>query len=123
VNYYGINTYYTDSLEIIGNTINATTGNSQADGVFLSYNLNTIVRGNSVLSSDYGVHLSNYSIPSGLTQTRNFEVVNNMIISEGDYGLYLSYVDKVDVYHNTIKVNGNSSAFRIFGSNSSPISN
>lgn len=112
---YGIYALYQDSLEVVGNEIDAySSGNANADGASIYYNINTIFNKNSVHANDYGVYLYAYNLPSGTVRERKIEVINNMIISENDFGLALYYMDSVDVFHNSISVRGTSPAMYIY---------
>lgn len=120
---YGIHASYNDSLEIVGNTINANNGGSSADGINLSGGLNTILKGNYVHASDYGVYITHYNTLDDRTKTRNVELINNMVISDSDDGLYLYYINGMDILHNTVRVFGSSPAVNIRSSSTRPIGN
>ncbi len=114
--YYGIYTYYCDSLEMIGNSINMLDrANAQADGAYIYYTPNAIIRDNNISASDYGMYY--YIFSNNFPITRKTEFVNNMIYSQDDYGLYMYYADSVDLFHNTVVSNSSSSpAAQIYGS-------
>lgn len=121
---YGVYAYYQDSLEIISNKINMlSVGNTGADGIYSVNSYNPYVYGNYVWAADYGVYVSsgtgNYANP-----TRKSQFINNMIYSESDYGLYLYYLDSVDIWHNSIHVEGTTTpALQINASSSNMINN
>ncbi len=105
-NYYGVYGYYADEMEISGNVMNMTTRNNiQADGIYGLYNTNGIFEGNYIHAPDYGFYISNTSTLAGPT-IRKTQIVNNMIVSDSDYGIYLNGVDQVNLYHNSVAVYG-----------------
>ncbi len=114
--YYGIYTYYCDSLEMIGNSINMLDrANIQADGAYIYYTPNAIIRENNIMAPDYGMYY--YIFSNNFPITRKTEFVNNMIYSQDDYGLYMYYADSIDIFHNTVVSNSSSSpAVQIYGS-------
>src|SRR5690606_34478978 len=77
------------------------------DGAYMYYSNNTIFNQNYIWARDYGVYFNNLNTYAPIN--RKFEVTNNMVYSEGDYGMYFYYVDSVDIFHNSIHVEGTSS--------------
>ena len=118
--YYGLYTYYCDTLELIGNDINLMErANTNADGAYIYYTQNTTINENKIFAPDYGLYyyIFTYTWP----KTIKNEFINNMIYSDSDYGLYIYYADSVNLYHNTVVSNsGSSPAVQLFatGSNS-----
>src|SRR5690606_39885410 len=82
INNYGIYAYYQDSLEIVGNKIDAVNGSTGADGIYSYYSLNTIISENYVHAYDYGVYVLSLNLPTNAQKKRKYEISNNMIISE-----------------------------------------
>ena len=113
--YYGFYAYYTDSLELIANTIDVMgRANVQADGAYIYYSTNPIINQNRIIAADYGIYY--YMLNEPFTFTRRPMFSNNMIYSSTDFGLYMYYADSVDIFHNTIVTEGTvSPALQIYG--------
>lgn len=114
----GISTSYQDSLEIIGNHVDMSGGYSNSQGVQANYTVNNIFHENYVLSESAAVFFI-----SPLTSSRKSSFVNNMLISDKSYGLYIQYLDSADILHNSVSVESISSAVRIHSIGSYPLSN
>jgi hypothetical protein len=113
--YYGVWAYYTDSLEVIGNEMDLVDRNNvNADGIYCYGNNNMKIVSNYVRAPDYGLYASNSTTSSPLYSRRS-EIINNMVISETDYGMYLYSVDSVDIWYNTIVANGTTTAAMTLG--------
>lgn len=97
---YGIYMDDQDSLEIVGNTISGLRS-TFADGIYIFDIVDFKVNGNNVKAPDYGFYLwdGNFDAPATLGQS---EVINNMIISDTDYGMYFDDFESVNVFHNTV---------------------
>lgn len=100
----GLYLYYTDSVQIRNNIIDVEArADINADGIFAFYTNNFDLIENTVRALDFGVYFFNSGQPYPNTQ-RN-KVINNMIYSGGDFGLYLYYIDRADIFHNTVVTN------------------
>ena len=120
--YYGIYAYYQDSIEIVDNSINMLSrANINADGVYSLNTYNPKLVGNYIWADDFGAYIST-GTGSYVPVSRRTEIINNMIYSSGDLGLYLYYVDQVDMFHNSISVEGTSPAVQLYATSSGPIS-
>ena len=120
---YGVYVYYADSTVISGNDIDMSSrGNAGADGIYGLYNNNFIISENNVVVPDYGIYISNSSTATPAMTRRN-QLVNNMVVSTGDWGIYMYSVDSLDVFHNSVNVSGNTTpAFQIGQSTAYPTS-
>ncbi|NBG66703.1 right-handed parallel beta-helix repeat-containing protein, partial [Acidiluteibacter ferrifornacis] len=121
--YYGIYCYYGDSTEVIGNDIDMIyRGNTNADGMYMYYTPNFKFNENKISALDYGAYI--YDFSKLFVQTRKNEVVNNMIYSDNDYGLYMYYIDSTNIYHNTIVSNSSTiPALQIYSNTTISIAN
>ncbi|MDZ7845852.1 MAG: right-handed parallel beta-helix repeat-containing protein [Owenweeksia sp.] len=92
---------YVDDLQdftFTGNTLQAAAA-ATADG-FYAFDLNDYtIEGNTINVQDYGLYISDGN--DGFTPSSNSTIINNMVSSSSDYGMYLNDVVKTDVYHNT----------------------
>lgn len=104
----GIEVDNMEDLTITGNTMDSITS-SAADGIYLvdvnGYN----VSGNTIRVEDYGIYIEDGN--DGFTPSTVSQVNNNMVISTGDYAIYLNDFESTQVYHNT--VNSSNVAIRI----------
>lgn len=74
--------------------------NSSADAFYMIDVDDIEVSGNLIINSpDYGMYINDLN--DGNTTTVRSQVVNNMVKSVSDRGIYLNDVEKVDVFHNT----------------------
>jgi hypothetical protein len=121
--YYGAYFYYGDSTEVIGNEIDMVSrGNINADGMYLYYTPNFKFNNNKISALDYGAYI--YDFSHLFPQTRKNEIINNMIYSDNDYGLYMYYIDSTNIYHNTIVSNSTTiPAVQIYSSATIAIAN
>ncbi len=119
--YYGVYVYYQDSVEVVGNNIDMTSrNNTQADGAYIWYTTNALFTENWIHAPDYGAYIYNFT--QYAPERRQMQVVNNMIISDTDFGMYLLYQDSVDIFHNSIVTNGTvNPAFQIGASTTNTI--
>ncbi len=83
-----------------GNTI-TTSVNSGSDGLYLEDINDYIIEDNIIKVSDYGLYLNDGN--DGVSTTSNSRIVNNMILSTGDDGLYIRDFENTDIFHNTIQ--------------------
>ncbi|MCB0802150.1 MAG: right-handed parallel beta-helix repeat-containing protein, partial [Flavobacteriales bacterium] len=124
--YYGIYTYYQDSTVISGNAIDVTAAsNVNADGVYAYYTFNADFIGNTISAPDYGLYVSQITTVRP-ARTKKTRLINNMVYSSGDYGVYLYGVDSVDFLHNTVVNEGTNPAVYFYTSTSTsydPIDN
>lgn len=86
-------------LEIVGNDIDSLV-NSGADAIYLEDVDDFIVNENRAISPDWGLYIIDGN--DGYTPTTNSQVINNMISSSSDYGIYLNDFEMVDVFHNSL---------------------
>ncbi|MCB0843876.1 MAG: right-handed parallel beta-helix repeat-containing protein, partial [Bacteroidetes bacterium] len=96
---YGIYTGYQDSIVISNNWISDMRNTSGGDGIYTFDQINFTYMGNSVYVPDYGLYISDGNFD--VAPTGQSKLINNMIRSTGDYGIYFDDVEYVDVYHNT----------------------
>lgn len=87
------------NLRIVGNDIDSLV-NAGADAIYLQNIDDFEVNENRVVSPDYGLYITDGN--DGYTPTSNSKVVNNMIVSTSDYGVYLNDFEMVDVLHNSL---------------------
>lgn len=101
VYYYGIYTFYVDSIDIAGNDIEMVSRNNQyASGIYIYYSNNINVSANNVHAADYGLYWYNYNTYA--TIARRNAIVNNMILSDNSDAVYMYYVDSVDIFYNSL---------------------
>jgi len=107
VYYYGSYIYFQDSLEFTNNEIDqATRGQINGDGLYLYYSNNFDVSGNYIHARDYGIYFYNFNNTGTPTLNGRNRVVNNMIVSESDWGMYFLYTDQVDLFYNSVATYG-----------------
>ncbi|MAN04827.1 MAG: hypothetical protein CMI35_17235 [Owenweeksia sp.] len=88
------------NLYITGNTITTDRGAGNGDGMYIYDANNYFIEGNTIIVGDYGIYISDGN--DGFTATVNSTIVNNMIVSSDDYGLYLNDFESTDVFHNSV---------------------
>lgn len=113
-----------DSLEFIGNSVNMLNHatNNGNHGVNFENATNFIFSANYVWAKGYGLQIMNTAPPAPLK--RRPVLSNNMLYSLRDYGFSILYVDSVDIWHNSINVEGSKEAARIhFLSTRPPVTN
>src|SRR5690554_212328 len=99
--YYGIYAYYSDFTEFRGNKVDMTKRDqTNSQGALFYYTANVKVIGNDIKSLGNGVSIYNYQAYTPYVERR--QVINNMINSKDNYGLYIYYTDSVDILHNTV---------------------
>jgi hypothetical protein len=100
--YWGaIYSYYGNNLDFRGNTADLIQrGYATAYGAYLYYTENVLFTENNIKSLGYGVY--HYNLTDYFKRTRKNRYVNNMIYSANNYGVYMYYVDSVDIIHNSI---------------------
>lgn len=108
---YGIFLDNQDSLVIQGNTIDQIL-NIQGDGIYCVDLANFSITENYIHAPDYGFYISDGNNPADGPASGQSRIVNNMVISDTDYGLYLTNNQFINVWHNTLyNTSGVGSAF------------
>ena len=102
---YGIYIDDQDSIDIIGNRISLLFS-ATTYGLYLSDLTSFEISKNNITSNNYGIYCFNMGTAG--TVTRRNTLTNNMVLSKVTYGLYLSGARSIDIYHNTIHMNGTS---------------
>ena len=97
---YGFYSDDQDGLQLIGNHIHSLINATLADGIYTVGGYNYTIEANRIDVVDYGIYLFDLNV-NGLSFKAS-RVVNNMVRSSGDYGIYLNDVDSVFLYHNTV---------------------
>lgn len=102
-----------DSLEVIGNSISG--GRSTfGDGITATDPMNFKMQGNYIHAVDLGMNLTDAN--SDRSPDRFAEISNNMVISDTDIGINLNDGLQVNVWHNSVYVEGTvGEAMRISG--------
>ncbi|QNR25793.1 PKD domain-containing protein [Croceimicrobium hydrocarbonivorans] len=95
---YGIYVDEAENISFIGNTIDKP--RATTDGIYCFDMKNVLLEGNHIAVTDYAVYLSD--INDGYAVTTPSRLVNNMISSTTDYGIYLNDFENIEVYHNTV---------------------
>jgi hypothetical protein len=99
--YAGIYGYYQDSLEVVGNEVyQINRGYNFAYGIMIYYSNNTQILKNyshATYAAGYFYNFNTYA-----PVNRKYEITNNMFISDNQYGIYMYYVDSVNIWHNSI---------------------
>lgn len=91
---------HADSLILFGNYVDSLRDQTNADGFYL-----TNVRGyfevesNIVFAPDWGIYMINANATNSPQRSR---LVNNMVRSDTDFGVYFVTASHVDVFHNTL---------------------
>lgn len=94
---YGMYLDELQDIQIMGNTIDNVRGTT--DGIY-AFDLNDFhVEGNAIYVTDYGLYISDGN--DGYTPPSHSTLINNMVSSTTDYGIYLNDFEVVEVYHNT----------------------
>ncbi len=102
--YYGIRLYYTDSVEISGNTM-PSFRNSFSYGMYMWYNDFVKVTKNAVYNANYGIY-SYYTNQLATSAASTSEFSNNMLGAASTYGLYMYGNKYMNVFHNSIEASG-----------------
>ncbi|MFH2094059.1 MAG: hypothetical protein ABIJ16_00050, partial [Bacteroidota bacterium] len=63
--------------------------------------MNFHISGNTIHAPDYGIFVSDGNFD--WSPVNRASVVNNMIISDSDYALYLDDINDIDIFHNSLK--------------------
>lgn len=101
-NFYtsGVYIRYYNGVEMNNNIIQSTNSAIDEDGFFLFDCDNYSFEENNIHVKDWGIYITDGN--DGATVTTNSTVINNMVISENDYGLYLLDFESTDVWHNSV---------------------
>lgn len=112
--YYGFYMDDQDSMTITHNKITNVINNS-GDGIYtFDIQMFNISYNEMIGIPDYGLYIAdgNYSLDG--TPTSRGKIINNMISSKTDYGMYLDDFELTDIWHNTVyNESGFSGAIRI----------
>jgi len=95
---YGIYVDEAENISFIGNTIDKPRGTT--DGIYCFDMKNVVLEENQIAVTDYAVYLSD--INDGYAVSTPSRLVNNMISSTTDYGIYLNDFENIEVYHNSV---------------------
>ena len=105
--FYGIRTYYTENVQIIGNSVTDNRA-SGGYGVMCYYTNDFVIEGNFLPAKSYGLYLyyANVYDGSGMgyTPTSQSRVVNNMVTG-GSYGAYMYSPRYIDFHNNSFRGN------------------
>lgn len=88
-----------DSTVISGNTIIAT-GANDGDGIYMFDLVDFAITDNFIVAEDYGLYVADGNFDDPPTAGRSV-IINNMVSSTSDYGIYLDDNEFVDVFHNS----------------------
>ncbi len=91
---------YYDGVQVNGNTIRSTVSVTDEDGIYLLDCDNYTVEENQVYVKDWALYINDGN--DGATVSSNSTVINNMLTSENDYGMYLNDLENTDVFHNSV---------------------
>ncbi|GAB5555802.1 MAG: hypothetical protein SchgKO_00150 [Schleiferiaceae bacterium] len=97
VEYYSIRMQYVADVQILKNTIGFTTATYPTSSISISTGDNVDVIGNMIHSANRGMYLYRVETTGGEAS----EIYNNMIVSDDD-GIYMSYTNNMQMYHNSI---------------------
>lgn len=97
---YGFYSDDQDGLQLIGNHIHNLINATLADGISTNGGYNYTIEANRIDVVDYGIYIFDLNV--NRTNFNASRVVNNMVRSTGDYGIYLNDVDSLKMYHNTV---------------------
>lgn len=95
----GLYMSYLEDIVVTENVLRTTASVTDEDGFYLLSVWDYQVERNNIYVKDYGIYISAGN--SGNITTTNSRIVNNMVISENDFGMYLSSCSQTDIYHNT----------------------
>jgi hypothetical protein len=87
-------------IELIGNDVDSIT-TSGADGFYLLDVNDYRIEENYIHVNDWGIYIIDGN--DGVTPAQNSTVINNMVISDTDDGVYLNDFENTNVFHNTFK--------------------
>ncbi|MDF1672606.1 MAG: PKD domain-containing protein [Vicingaceae bacterium] len=109
---YGIYIDDQDDISILRNEV-SNIRNVNGDGIYCFDIMDFDISYNKVIDApDYGLYISDGNfdaVPNGRAR-----LINNMVSSRNDYGIYLDDVEEIDVWHNTVyNKAGINGAFRV----------
>ncbi len=96
-NTYGIYLDELSDIEVIGNRVDRV--RATTDGLFALDVNDFRVEENVFYVSDFGLYILDGN--DGFNPAQRSVVINNMVSSTSDYGIYLNDFEQVEVYHNT----------------------
>lgn len=101
-NFYNRGLYinYYDTIEVNNNTIISLNSTTNEDGAYVQNSDNYHVKSNFIHVKDYALYINDGNDVATVTQ--NSTIINNMVISDDDYGLYLNDLENTSVFHNSI---------------------
>ena len=91
--YYGVYTYYVDTLNLKGNVINSHSNPTTHYSVYTYYNDGAVMESNTITSTDNGIFT--FSV-------NGHRYVNNMISAGSDRGIYLNANSNATILHNSV---------------------
>ncbi|MFC1731203.1 T9SS type A sorting domain-containing protein [candidate division KSB1 bacterium] len=111
--YYGLYTFFQDSIEITGNVIDNSNSNSDTVyGVYCYYTSNAVVLKNNIHIQGNAIQFGVYLFNCNGSSSKNMLVGNNFISQMGGattaYGLYHHNSNYVNYYFNSIHITGGS---------------
>jgi|GEM_PF-822921 len=111
--YYGLYTYYSDSIRIIGNQLTNGTNSSTTYNIYLAYADNGAkVERNKITVNSTGTYYGIYAYYNNASTTGVNTIANNFLSQRGGsgtaYGLYIYYSNYLNVYFNSVNINGGS---------------
>ena len=95
---YGIYLNDQDSVVINNNTI-SDIRSTFGDGIYSFDLMNFTIMGNNINVPDYGIYIADGNFDG--TPVDRGRVINNMVISTSDYGMYFDDFESTDIFHNT----------------------
>ncbi|MDZ7845799.1 MAG: right-handed parallel beta-helix repeat-containing protein [Owenweeksia sp.] len=116
--YYGVRSYYNDSVQIVDNHFDPFRNNTTGYGIYIYYNDVVEVTGNEVQSVGTYALYSYYTNDGSTSNTST--IANNLLNGRGTYGVYMYSNNNLNFYHNTI--NGGTHGMYLGGSTASNFS-
>ncbi|MCP4440219.1 MAG: T9SS type A sorting domain-containing protein [Aureispira sp.] len=99
---YGIYIDEQDSIIIQGNRVD-TLYNTFSYGIYCVDFMNFEITRNNVTSPDQGIYLNDANSNTTPASGVRSKFINNMVLAQGDYGVYALDVESTDFWHNTVK--------------------
>ncbi len=88
-----------DSIEIVGNNISGVV-TTFGDGIYCFDLVDYKINGNTVFAPDHGIYVFDGNFDAAATLGAS-QIINNMVRTNTNHGIYLDDVNDTDVYHNT----------------------
>ncbi len=105
--YYGAYSLYQDSLEFIGNSITVMDSrNVNSRAYYLAYCPNLMYHQNYGWSNHQALYISNSGTAMDPFINRPMEIVNNMLYSTYQEGMYIAYARSLKLLHNSVQSEG-----------------